>query len=109
MQAGEFDRRITIERYSSTINDFGEEVGEWVTLATVWASKTDIRDSERWLAQQVSSTITTRWRTRYLTKIADVNAKDRLTHGALLYGIVAVKEIGRREGLEITAAARSDL
>jgi len=108
MQAGELDRRITIERYSSSINDFGEEVGAWNELATVWAGKTDVRDSERFSAQQVNSTITTRWRIRYLSKIADINPKDRLTHNGLLYGIVAVKEIGRKEGLEITAAARND-
>jgi SPP1 family predicted phage head-tail adaptor len=109
MIAGRLDRRITIERYSSTINDLGEEVGTWAPLATVWAAKSDIRDSERFVAQQVNSTITTRFQIRWLSKIADVNAKDRLSHGGRLYGIVAVKEIGRREGLEITAAARSDV
>lgn len=108
MQAGELDRRITIERYSATTNDLGEEVGSWTPLATVWAAKTDIRDSERFVAQQVNSSITTRFQIRYLTKLADLDAKDRLTHGELVYGIVAVKEIGRREGIEITAAARSD-
>ena len=108
MQAGKLDRRITIERYSSSINDLGEEVGAWAPLATVWASKADIRDSERFSAQQVNSTITTRFQTRYLSMLADVNPKDRLTHGDMLYGIVSVKELGRREGIEITAAARSD-
>jgi SPP1 family predicted phage head-tail adaptor len=108
MQAGELDRRITIERYSSSINDFGEEVGAWAAIATVWASKADIRDTERFVAQQVNSTITTRFQIRYSSMLADVNPKDRLTHAGLLYGIVAVKEIGRREGIEITAAARND-
>lgn len=109
MIAGPLDRRITIERYSSTINDLGEEVGAWAPLATVWAAKTDIRDSERFVAQQVNSTITTRFRTRYLSKIADVDPKDRLIAAGRYYGIFSVKEIGRREGLEITAAARSDV
>lgn len=108
MQAGEFDRRITIERYSATTNDFGEEVGAWTSLATVWAAKADIRDSERFIAQQVNSTITTRFVIRYLTKLTDLNPKDRLTHKGMLYGIVAVKEVGRREAIEITAAARND-
>lgn len=109
MIAGPLDRRITIERYSSSTNELGEEVGSWAPIATVWAAKNDIRDSERFTAQQVNSVITTRFQIRHSAMVADLNAKDRLTYGNMLYGIVAVKEIGRREGLEITAAARTDV
>lgn len=108
MQAGRMDRRITIERFTVTKNAFNEDVEAWAPLVTVWASKEDIRDGERWAAAEVSAEITTRFRIRYSSQVADVNPKDRLLFDGREYNIVAVKEIGRREGLEITAAARAD-
>jgi SPP1 family predicted phage head-tail adaptor len=80
----------------------------WATLATVWASRQDIRDSERVAAQEVGADITTRFQIRYSSEVAGVNPKDRINFDGSIYEIVAVKEIGRREGLELTAAARTD-
>lgn len=102
------DRRITIRRATTTTNDFGETVESWSDLATVWAAKEDIRDGERFAAQQVAAEITTRFRTRWSATVADVNPKDRVSFDGRAYDVVAVKEIGRREGLEITARARAD-
>jgi SPP1 family predicted phage head-tail adaptor len=108
MRASSLDRRITIRRATYTTNDFGEAVPTWADLATVWASKEDIRDGERFAAQEVAASITTRFRIRYSNVVCDVSPKDRVVFGGRVYNIMAVKEIRRREGLEITAAARSD-
>lgn len=107
-KSGQMDRRITIRRATVTKNDLGENVESWSDLATVWSAKEDIRDGERFAAQQTAAEITTRFRIRYSPTVADVNPKDRLLYGEQTYGIVAVKEIGRRDGLEITASARAD-
>jgi len=106
--AGPLDRRITIERWGATTNEFGEDIVEWLHVATVWAAAEDIRDSERYRAQQVGSDVTTRFRVRWRYSIEQLNPKDRLHYGGRTYNIVATKAIGRREGIEITAAARSD-
>ena len=108
MIAGPLDRRITIERWGAKTNEFGEDVPEWLHVATVWASAEDIRDSERNRAQQVGSDVTTRFRVRWRYSIEQLNPKDRLHYGGRVFNIVAIKSVGRREGLEITAAARSD-
>lgn len=108
MRAGGLDRRIVIERVSVTYDEFNAPVEQWSTLATVWASKVDVKDGERFRADAVSSEITTRFRIRYSTTVADVSPRDRISYDGRLYDIVAVKEVGRREGIEITASARND-
>lgn len=108
MLAGPLDRRITIRRATVETNDFGEEVPTWCDLATVWASTEAIRDSERFAASEVRAERTDRFQIRYSQKVADVGPKDRLVYGDRIFGIVAVKELGRREGLEITASTRAD-
>lgn len=108
MRAGSLDRRIRIERATVTPNEFNEPVESWSTLATVWASKEDIRDGERWSAQEVGAEITTRFLVRYSSDVAGIDPRDRIVFDGRIYGIVAVKERGRREGLEITAAARAE-
>ena len=108
MKAGNLDRRIVIERATVSRDQYNAPVEAWAELATVWASKTDVKDGERMRADAVSSEITTRFRIRYSATVADVNPKDRVRFEGRIYDIVAVKEIGRREGIEITASARND-
>jgi SPP1 family predicted phage head-tail adaptor len=119
VKAGLLDRRITIRReaqardaYGELVKDaLGHPVLEWCDMTTVWASYTPIRDAERVAAQQVGSTVTGRFEIRWSERVDDVTPRDRLRYpadGGRDHNIVAVKEIGRREGLEITAAARSD-
>lgn len=110
MDAAKLDRRIRIERATMGRDTMNNLVATgWSTLTTVWASKEDVRDAERVAAQEVGAEITTRFRIRWSTRVADVNPKDRLVFAGRIYQIVAVKEIGRRDGLEISATARIDL
>lgn len=108
MDSTKLDRRVTLQRASYAQNDLGEMVPTWATLATVWASRRDVSDGERVAAAEVSAIISTRFQIRYDTAWADLNPKDRLSHEGRIYEIVAVKMLGRRDGLEITAAARAD-
>ncbi|MET4634975.1 phage head closure protein [Kaistia defluvii] len=108
MATGPLDRRITIERYVSARDALNNPVEAWSPLATVWASKTDVRDSEKFAAKENGASIETRFQIRWSTDVADVNPKDRINYGGRVFDIVGVKEIGRREGLEISATARAD-
>lgn len=105
MKAGSLDRRITIERFTATVDDFGEEVKSWAPLRTVWANVTPISDGERWRAGEVGATVTTRFAIRWG---AGVGVEDRIVFDGRVYDVVGVKEIGRREGQEITASARAE-
>jgi len=108
MKAGRLDRRITIMRASLSANALNEHEETWLDIATVWASKEDISDSERIRAQEVSAEITTRFQIRHSSAVADVNPKDRVRFEGRVYDVYGVKEIPYRAGLEITATARAD-
>jgi len=109
MRAGPLDRLITIERFTETRDEFNAQVKNWGTLATVWASKSDVSDAERIAAQEAGSTITTRFQIRWSGDVSDVNARDRIAFDGKIYDVSGVKEIGRREGLELTTTLRQDL
>lgn len=109
MQAGKLDRRITLQRATTAQDETGQEVQTWSDLATVWASRRDVSDAERVAAAEVAASITTRFQIRWGTSWADLNPREhRVALDGRIYDISGVKEIGRREGLEITAAARRD-
>lgn len=105
MIAGRLDRRITIERASVTTDEYGGPVETWATLATVWAEVLPISDGERWRAAEVAATVTHRFRIRWGV---GVEATDRISYDGKAFEISNVKEIGRREGQEITAQARGE-
>lgn len=107
--AGDLDRRVTLERYGVTRDEWNNPIEGWLPLATVWASKHDISDTERLHGAEMGSTLTTRFVIRWSKTVTDFNTKDRLVCEGLEYGVVGVKELGRRQYLEITATARSDL
>lgn len=108
MRAGALDRRITIERVTSTPDEFNAPVEKWITLATVWASKKDWKHSEMMRAGGTGSEIITRFQFRYSSTVGDVSPRDRINYGGTIYDIVAVREIGYHEAIEVTASARND-
>ncbi len=105
LRSGDMDRRIRIERASYTSNHLGEQIPTWDRLVTVWAQVLPISDGERWRAAEVAAHVTTRFRIRWGS---GVTVTDRIVYDGRVFDISGVKEIGRHEGQEITAAARSD-
>lgn len=103
------DRKISLLR-ASRVQDSGtgEEIETWSILANVWAGKKDVSDGERMRASEVSAEISTRFVIRWDSAWADINAKDRIQYETRVFDIFSVKEIGRRQGLEITGTARAD-
>ena len=102
LPAGKLDRRVTSPQASETTMPSGQRVPSWSTLATVWAWKKDIRSRERFAAQQEIAEETTVFVIRYRD---DVTVEMQLTHDGKTYRIEGLAELGRREGLEITATA----
>lgn len=109
MQAGKLDRRIRIERFMETRDEFNEPVKAWATLATRWASYEPISDGERFRADQTGATGSARFVIRHSSDVADVNPKDRLIFKGVVHDIVHVKEAGGRGvGIELTCKVRAD-
>lgn len=108
MQAGKLDRRITLQRATTTANSLNEPIQTWAAIATVWAAKMEVRDSERQRAAETAAVIDTRFQIRWSSQVSDIDAADRVVFGGRTFNILGVKEIGRREGLELSCQARSE-
>lgn len=109
MAAGRLDRRIQFRR-AATDDDGFAQTEDFADHGTpVWARKADISDGERWRAGEVQAHVTTRFVVRWSSFTSDITPKDRLVCDGLSYDIFGIKEgSGRRQWIEITAAARND-
>jgi SPP1 family predicted phage head-tail adaptor len=114
MRAGALDRRLTILRPVVETNSSNEDVETFVAFATVWTEKNDISDGEKLRAQEIGSSITTRFRIRWSSALSAMTPKWRVRLKGLTpaqdrdFEVTGLKEIGRKHGLEITATARTD-
>ena len=108
MDAGSLDRRITINRANATVDAFNEPTGSWATVATVWAGMKPVNDGERTRAGETLALTQCRFTVRWSAIMALVDPRDRLTFDGRTFDINGVKEISRREYLEITATARAE-
>lgn len=107
MSAGALDRRITISR-ETVINTGLGPTRTWAVLTTLWASRNDVSDGEKATAGTIQSTVVARFIVRSSSTSRSILPKDRLAEGGLTFEITGIKELGRRDRLEITAQARLD-
>lgn len=108
MTAGKLDRRVTFSRATPTNTSLGI-TESWSDIGTVWASRKDVSDGERAAAGMMQATLVSRFMVRSSGFSRALTPKDRLTEGGRSYQILGIKEMGRRDFLEITAEARADL
>lgn len=108
MDAGRLDRRIVLKRRKSGVNGFGEPLDEWSTLATVWAHVAPVSDGERWRAGETLAAKLCRFTIRWSQAVAVLDPRDQIEYDGRTWDIQGVKEMARREMLEITAAARAE-
>ena len=108
MDAGPLDRKIILQRFTSTLDEYNEPVKSWSTLATRSASYKPLSDGERFRAGETAANASARFVIRWSSAVSTLNPKDRLQYEGETWQILHVKEIGRREGIEITAGTRAD-
>jgi SPP1 family predicted phage head-tail adaptor len=108
MHAGQLDRRISILRATVAADGFNEQIQTWEEIATVWAHAAPVMDAEKQRAGETLASKSYRFTIRYSSDVADIDPRDRVTFDGRTYDVQGVKEIGRREGLEITATARAE-
>lgn len=110
MDAGDFDRRITLQRSSSgTDNGFGTAAGAWSDIATVWAQLLPVSRMvlERLAASETLSAGPVLFRIRRDLAWDDLNATDRVMFNGRAHDITFVRLDGR-EFMLIDAVARGD-
>lgn len=103
------DRKITIQRFTSSQDEFGTPIEVWSDLATVWANYRPVSDAEKMQAGEVSATLSARFTIRYDSAWADLSPIDRVVFEGRTFDVFGCKEVeGRRQFLEITASARAE-
>lgn len=107
--AGKMDRRIDLLRATYAVNDANESIATWGVLASRAAKADAVSDGEKFRAAEMGASLSMRFMVRWSSDIADLDPTDRVLYDGRTYDIVAVKEIGRREYFEITAATRAEV
>ena len=108
MFAGRLDRRIKLQSSVRALDGVGQQVENWSDYITCWASVKPISDGERFGGGEIKAYATHRFQIRWHTMISGLDATWRVQYDGREYEISGVKELGRREGFEITATARAD-
>lgn len=104
MNAGNLDRRVQFQRAARIDDGIQVKFGPYENHGSkVWASKTPISDGEKYRAGAVGTDATARFRVRYSAFSAGITGSGRLLCEGKTFAITGLKEIGRRELIEITA------
>lgn len=105
MRAGKLDRRVTLERFTSTVNEFNEPIETWAPIATVWAELVQETGREFLAQSEVTAERKAVFRIRYR---AGITVRDRVIYDGRAHNIVDVRELGRRKGLELHTVVGAD-
>ncbi|RSU21205.1 phage head completion protein [Sphingomonas koreensis] len=109
LAAGELDRRVQIWRAVPVDNGTATVPGEPAKIATRWARKLDVSDSERVRAAEQGQELGTRFLMRSDPVTREITGKDQLWHRGRFYEVTGVKESAEREdAVEIATVARPD-
>lgn len=104
MQAGKLDRRIQFRRATLSDDGFGS-VEVWADYGdAVWAEKTDVSDGERFRNGITDAGLSSRFVIRSSEFSRGLSPNDRLTCDGREYAVIGIKEVGRRDALEITTS-----
>lgn len=99
MNIGRLDRKIVIESYTETKNEYGESVGDYSTYHTCFAHVQKAGGNEREEGQKKTATNKVKFKIRFFDGIDETM---RVVYNGKYYDIREIQELGR-EGLWLTA------
>lgn len=102
MRSGKLDRSITVQSFTSTVNDYGTPVSTWVDVATVRAQIIQ-SSTEEFLTGGANDETVIIFRTRYFE---GVNTSSQVLYEGQTFNVREVKEIGRRKGLDLRCESK---
>ena len=85
MRIGKLNRRVEILQFFKDRDEFGGEVGEWKSVAKVWAAISPVSGTEQMFAQQVTAEAVVKITIRYLPWL---DVMHRIRYGERLFEIV---------------------
>ena len=103
MQAGRLDQRVTVERFTTTTDSWGQPVEKWAPMFTCWAAVEPLPGREFIAAQAAQSEVTARIRMRFRPWMT---AQDRVIHNGTIYSIESVID-QRSQGRELVLMCKA--
>lgn len=95
MNIGRFDKRITIQSRSATLDAYGQEIDSWSDVASVWANVKPISGTEKLKAMQVDSILTHTVAVRYNETFMPPRKVDawRIVYNDRIFNITAAMDL----------------
>lgn len=84
VKIGQLNKRIFIQKYTTTQNENGFDIEEWIDYKTVWASINNLWGKEFYAAKATNSENTVEFIVRYSKNLEKINSKE--------YRIKAIKD-----------------
>lgn len=101
MNPGDLRHRITLQRLTTTTNENGFEIEEWIDVKTVWAGVSNLYGREYFEAAAVQAENTVKFIIRY-TK--DIDTSMKIIFRGKQYNITSIDNINyKNELMEIKA------
>jgi len=102
VNAGKRDRRVTIQRFTATKDEYGEDIETWADLGTRWTAIFYGKGEERRQAavEEGKQSASFVMLADSITKT--ISVRDRLSYAGDAWDIVGISPIGRAE-IEFTA------
>lgn len=107
MDAGQFDRRITLQSPVLTRDDIGGFITNWETVATVWAKRLGAKGREIYAAGREIGAVDEAFQIRFSSQVEFILPTWRLIYKGQNYNITSAVEVGRHEFFSITCKLES--
>jgi len=113
METGKLNKRITIQKFTDTVNENGFIGKVWVDYKPIWSSRDDLQGREYYAAAAVQSESTVKFGIRYMKEL-DQDASIEKTAVTKLYRIKYINSIldiksiaiiGKNQFMKINAMA----
>ncbi len=83
---GRFDKKITIQKLTTTKNEVGDVIKQWTDLITIWATLTNLHGSEYFAAAAVQSEETIKFGIRYIKEL-DKNVNEEKSNTTKVFRV----------------------
>ena len=103
--AGQLDRRITIQSFTTTTDAFGQKNKSFGTLATVWAKVVEKVGNEAENGDMISATKRVDFFIRYRS---DINEQMQIVYNNKTYKIHAIQSADAREAFQMIRCEYTD-
>jgi len=107
-QAGQLDRRITIQSFTTTTDAFGQRVKSFGTLAEVWSKVVEtvgVGNGEKENGDMISATKRVDFYIRYRS---DINEQMRIVYNNETYKIHAIQSADARKAFQMIRCEYTD-